>query len=65
LRGIRIIPKVWVFGLGVQLGKTAGSGIDVKDASLAIPRIARSTGQEFRLRRAFGDRLAGWEKQIS
>jgi len=40
LRGFGVVPKVWVFGLGVQLGKAAGGGIDVKDASSAIPSIA-------------------------
>jgi hypothetical protein len=40
LRGFHVIPKVWVPGLGVQLGKAAGGGINVKDASLAIPSIA-------------------------
>jgi hypothetical protein len=40
LRGFRIVPEIWVRGLGVQLGKAAGGGIDVKDASLAIPSIA-------------------------
>jgi hypothetical protein len=40
LRGFGIVPKIWVPGLGVQLGKAAGGGIDVKDASSAIPSIA-------------------------
>jgi hypothetical protein len=40
LRGFHVVPKVWVPGLGVQLGKAAGRGIDVKDASSAIPSIA-------------------------
>jgi hypothetical protein len=53
LRGFGIVPEVRVFSLGVQLGKTAGSGIDVKDASSAIPWIARSIEQALRLRRAF------------
>jgi hypothetical protein len=40
LRGFGIVPKVWVRGLGVQLGEAAGGGINVKDASSAIPSIA-------------------------
>jgi hypothetical protein len=40
LRDLGIAPKIWVLGLGVQLGKAAGSGIDVKDASSAIRLIA-------------------------
>ncbi len=40
LRGFGIIPKIRIFRLGVQLGKAAGGGIDVKDASSAIPSIA-------------------------
>jgi hypothetical protein len=30
-----IVPETLVFGLLVQLGKTLGGGIDVKDASSA------------------------------
>jgi hypothetical protein len=40
LRGFRVVPEIWVCGLGVQLGKAAGGGIDVKDASSAILKIA-------------------------
>ena len=40
LRGLGIVPEVGVFGFGVQFGKTARGGLDVKDASSAIPRIA-------------------------
>ena len=40
LRGLRIVPKVRIFGLNVQFGKAAGGCIDVKDASSAIPWIA-------------------------
>jgi hypothetical protein len=40
LRRFGIVPKVGIFGLGVQFGKAAGGGIDVKDASSAIPSIA-------------------------
>jgi hypothetical protein len=40
LRGFDVVPKVWVRDLGVQLGKAAGGGIDVKDASSATQSIA-------------------------
>jgi hypothetical protein len=40
LRRFGIVPKVGIFGLGVQFGKAASGGIDVKDASSAIPSIA-------------------------
>jgi hypothetical protein len=40
LRGFGIVPKSGIFGLGVQLGKAAGGGIYVKDASSATPSIA-------------------------
>jgi hypothetical protein len=40
LRGFGVVPEIWVPGLGVQFGKAADGGIDVKDASSAIPSIA-------------------------
>jgi hypothetical protein len=40
LRGLRIVPEIWILDLGVQFGETAASGVDVKDASSAIPWIA-------------------------
>jgi hypothetical protein len=40
LRTFGIVPKVGVFGLGIQFGKAARRSIDVKDASSAIPSIA-------------------------
>jgi hypothetical protein len=53
LRGFGIVPKVGIFSLGVQFGKAASGGFDVKDASSAIPSIAGWIGQALRLRRAF------------
>ena len=40
LRGVGIVPEVRVFGLGVQFGETPRRGIDVKDASSAVPWTA-------------------------
>jgi hypothetical protein len=40
LRGFRVVPEIRIRGLGVQLGKAAGGGIDVKDASSATQSIA-------------------------
>jgi hypothetical protein len=40
LRGLGVVPEIWVFDLGVQFGETAMGGLDVKDASSAIPWIA-------------------------
>jgi hypothetical protein len=40
LRGVGIVPEIGVFDLGIQFGKTACRGLDVKDASSAIPWIA-------------------------
>jgi hypothetical protein len=40
LRGVRMVPEIWVFGFGVQFGEAARRGFDVKDASSAVPRTA-------------------------
>jgi hypothetical protein len=40
LRSVRVIPEIWIFDFGIQLGKSAGGNIDVKDASSAIQGIA-------------------------
>jgi hypothetical protein len=40
LRGIGIVPEVGIFDFGIQFGETACRGLDVKDASSAIPWIA-------------------------
>jgi hypothetical protein len=40
LRGFGIVPKIGIFGFGVQFGQAAGGSFDVKDASSAIPSIA-------------------------
>ena len=40
LRGLRIAPQRRVFGFGVQFGQSARRGVDVKDASSAVPRTA-------------------------
>jgi hypothetical protein len=40
LGGVGIVPEVGVFDLGVQLGQAARRGVDVKDASSAIPWTA-------------------------
>jgi hypothetical protein len=37
LRARGIVPQVLILGLRVQLGKTAGRGLPVKDASSAAP----------------------------
>jgi hypothetical protein len=55
LRGGRIGPEVRVFGSCVQLGEPLGRGIDVKDASSAVPATARFPWRGLRLRRAWLD----------
>ena len=40
LRGVRLGPELRIFGFGVQFGEAARRGIDVKDASSAVPRTA-------------------------
>ncbi len=40
LRGLRVGPQGGVLDAGVQFREAAGRGIDVKDASSAIPRTA-------------------------
>ena len=40
LRGFGIVPEVGVFGFGVEFGEPARRGLDVKDASSAVPRTA-------------------------
>ena len=40
LRGFGIVPEIWILGLGVQFGEAARRGIDVKDASSAVPWTA-------------------------
>jgi hypothetical protein len=40
LRGLGVVPQVGIFDLGVEFGETACGGLDVKDASSAIPWIA-------------------------
>ena len=40
LRGVGLGPELGVFGFGVQFGEAARRGIDVKDASSAVPRTA-------------------------
>ena len=40
LRGFGVVPEIGIFDLGVQFGEAAGRGIDVKDASSAIPWTA-------------------------
>jgi hypothetical protein len=40
LCGFGIVPKIGIFGFGVQFSQAAGGSFDVKDASSAIPSIA-------------------------
>ena len=59
LRGFGVVPEVGVLGAGVQLGKAARGGIDVKDASSAVPRTAWRHRRALRFRRASVD-LTEW-----
>ena len=40
LRGVGIVPEIGVFDPGIQFGQAARRGIDVKDASSAVPWTA-------------------------
>ncbi len=40
LRRFRIVPQAGILGLGVQFGEATRGGLDVKDASSAIPWTA-------------------------
>jgi hypothetical protein len=36
LGALRVVPEVWVLGLGVELGETRSGFVEVKDASSAV-----------------------------
>ena len=52
LRRLGIIPKAGIFRLRIQLGKTPGRGLPVKDASSAAPATSRCRRQPLEFRRA-------------